>query len=50
MKDCNDNVLSRMAETPLFSNLPRSVCQTLAAELNVRVKSFVPHEMILHEL
>lgn len=49
MKDCNDNVLSRMAETPLFSNLPRSVCQTLAAELNVRVKSFVPHEMILHE-
>lgn len=49
MKDCNDNVLSRMAETPLFANLSESERMSLATALNVRVKTCEPAELVVHE-
>lgn len=49
MKHCNDNIPSRMAETPLFSNLSESVRVELAAELNVRVRTCEAGELVAHE-
>ena len=49
MKDNNDNVLSRMAETPLFANLSESERTSLAMALNVRVKTCEPAELVVHE-
>lgn len=49
MKDCNDNVLSRMAETPLFAGLSETDRASLAAALNVRVKVCEAAELVTHE-
>jgi len=49
MKHCNDNVLSRMAETPLFANLSESERKKLLTELDVRVRSYERNELIVHE-
>lgn len=49
MKDCNDNVLSRMAETPLFAGLPETDLISLATALNVRVKICEIAELVMHE-
>lgn len=49
MKDCNNEILSCMAETPLFANLPKSVRTFLAAELNVRIKACEATEVVKSE-
>jgi len=49
MKHCNDNIPSRMAETPLFSNLSDSVRLALASELNVRILTCEAGELVTHE-
>ena len=49
MKHCNDNIPSRMAETPLFSNLTDSVRLALASELNVRILTCEAGELVTHE-
>lgn len=48
-KLCNDNMSSRMAETPLFSNLSDSVRLALASELNVRILTCEAGELVTHE-
>lgn len=49
MKDCNDDILSCMAEVPLFANLPKSVRTFLATALNVRIKACEAAEIVGHE-
>ena len=49
MKDCNGNVLSRMAETPLFAGLSEPDRASLATALNVRVKTCEAAELVMHE-
>ena len=49
MKHCNDNIPSRMTETPLFSNLSDSVRLALASELNVRILTCEAGELVTHE-
>lgn len=49
MKRCNDDIPARMAEVPLFANLPESVRQDLALKLNVRIRAYAKGEMIVNE-
>lgn len=49
MKDCNDDIHSCMAEATLFANLPKSVRTFLAAELNVRIKTYDASEIVGYE-
>ena len=49
MKDCNDIVLSRMAETPLFADLSEPDRASLAMALNIRVKTCEAKEILVHE-
>ena len=48
-KRCNDDIPARMAEVPLFANLPESVRQDLALKLNVRIRAYAKGEMIVNE-
>lgn len=49
MKNRNDNIVSCMAQTPLFVGLPENVCLALASELAVYIKAYGAAEMVCHE-
>lgn len=49
MKRCNDDIPARMAEVPLFANLPESERRDLVSNLNVRIRAYAKGEMIVNE-